>query len=212
MRRSRGRWRPTALTAVLLGLIGVLAAACGGDDYATLRGAVRAPALDVGAISLPDTAHPGVPVALQAPPDELYAVYFGYTHCPDVCPTTLSDLAVAIGDLPDALADRVTVVMVTVDPERDTDEVLGAYLGSFFDDGMALRTTDAAMLRTAADAFGVQWEIEAHEPGDMTYSVGHTAMTYIVDDTGTVRVEWPFGFDTASMTADLRLLLRKDSA
>jgi protein SCO1/2 len=124
----------------------------------------------------------------------------------------LSDLSVAIADLPPALADRVTVAMATVDPERDTDEVLTAYLGSFFADGLPLRTADAAALRTAAEAFGVQWEIEAHEPGDTAYSVGHTAMTYVVDDTGTVRVEWPFGFETDAMTADLRLLLRKDTA
>jgi len=186
------------------------AAACGGDDddEPTLAGAVRTPPLDVSEVTLPE-ATSGEPLAMRAPPGELYLVYFGYTSCPDVCPTTMNDIAVALGDLPGALADRVTVAMATVDPERDTAEVLTGYLDHFFARHLALRTADPEALASAARAFGVQWEVEEHAPGE-PYEVAHTAVTYVVDDTGTVAVEWPFGFDSEAMTADLRILLEEE--
>ncbi len=140
---------------------------------------------------------------------ELLLVYFGYTSCPDICPTTMSDITVALADLPDDQADRVSVMMVTVDPERDTETVLVDYLGHFFDDAVAARTTDPAELDAAGEAFGAQWEIAAHEPGDEYYDVAHSAITYVVDDTGTVVVEWPFGFAIESMTSDLKTLLKE---
>lgn len=206
----RFRAGATAVVAVLA-VLAVGLGACGGDEEEpSLAGAVRTPPLDVGAVSLPDASAGGAPMQLQAPAGELLLVYFGYTNCPDVCPTTMSDIRVALDDLSEGdaedLAERVTVAMVTVDPERDTDEVLTGYLGHFFEDGHALRTDDPAALQAAADAFGVQWEIEEHEPG-ATYAVGHTAITYVVDDTGTVVVEWPFGFETESMSSDLTTLL-----
>jgi protein SCO1/2 len=163
----------------------------------------------VAAVHLPDVARGGAEVAMVAPAGELYLVYFGYTSCPDICPTTMSDLRVAIEDLPDDLADRVTVGMVTVDPERDTAEVLAGYLDHFFTDSLALRTDDPAALAEAAAVFGVQWEVDDHEPG-AAYSVGHTAVTYVVDDRGTVLVEWPFGLDHDAMTSDLTTLLREE--
>jgi protein SCO1/2 len=209
--RRRSAVRRLAIGAGLLAATSFLAACGGDDDGATaLAGVVRNPPLEVAAVHLPDVRDGGAPVAMQAPAGELYLVYFGYTNCPDVCPTTLSDISVALGDLPEDLADRITVAMTTVDPERDTDAVLAGYLDHFFDDSLALRTTDAAALQEATDAFGVQWEIEAHDPGE-AYDVGHTAVTYVIDDTGQVVVEWPFGFDSRSMTSDLTTLLRKDT-
>lgn len=196
-----------ALRSLGLAVLLALLAACG-SDAPRLKGMVQTPPLEVAAVRLP-SAPSGTPVAMQAPPDELYLVYFGYTSCPDICPTTMSDLRVALDDLPDDLAARVTVAMVTVDPDRDTGEVLSGYLGHFFDRSLALRTADATELRQAADVFGVQWEVEAHEPGE-PYGVSHTAITYVVDDTGTVVVQWPFNFDTRSMTSDLRTLLREE--
>lgn len=190
-------------------LAAVTVSACGDDGGGSLAGAVRTPSLDVSAVTLPEVASGGEPLAMHAPAGELYVVYFGYTSCPDVCPTTMNDIAVALGDLPNALAERATVAMATVDPERDTDEVLTGYLDHFFDRSLALRTTDPGELEAAARAFGVQWEIEDHAPGE-AYEVAHTAVTYVVDDAGTVAVEWPFGFDSESMTSDLRILLEEE--
>ncbi len=188
-----------------------MVASCGNDGNGSraLAGAVRTPPLEVASVSLPDVGNGGEAVTMRAPPDGLYLVYFGYTSCPDVCPTTMSDISMALDDLPEALASRITVAMTTVDPERDTNEVLIEYLGHFFDHSMALRTTDPADLENATDAFGVTWEIETHSPGD-AYNVAHTAVTYVVDDTGTVVVEWPFGLGTKDMTSDLEILLDEE--
>lgn len=150
-------------------------------------------------------------MAMRAPEGEFLLVYFGYTSCPDVCPTTMADISAALVDLPPDRADRVRVAMVTVDPERDTDEVLAGYLDHFFSRGVALRTEEAAELETAAAAFGVQWQIEEHEPGE-AYDVAHTAVTYVVDDRGQVVVEWPFGFESEAMTSDLNMLLERNQA
>lgn len=194
-----------------MGLLAAVAVACGADaDKGALSGVVREPPLDVAAVQLP-AADDGRTVTMQAPPGELLVVYFGYTSCPDICPTTMSDLSIAVHDLPDALADRVTTAFVTVDPDRDTADVLGEYLGHFFADGIPLRTEAADELAAAASAFGVQYEVADHRPGDRSYEVAHTAVTYVVDDTGAVAVEWPFGFETSRMTADLRALLEKES-
>jgi len=196
-------------------LASVLLAACGSDGTdgsgtlaptTTLAGVVRTPLLEVADVSLPEVSS-GTPMAMRADAGELLVVYFGYTSCPDVCPMTMSDIRVAIEELPGELADQVTVAMATVDPERDQPDTLSRYLGHFFDRTVALRTEDPDELAAAAEAFGVQYEVEAHEPGDATYEVGHSAITYVVDDSGTVRVEWPFGFESEHMTDDLTALL-----
>lgn len=208
---SAGRHPPRYLRrslVVVSVLVLAIAAACGSEDE-TLAGAVRAPALEVGTVELP-VAGDGRPMALRADPGELLVVYFGYTACPDICPTTMNDLSVAVHELPDAMVDKVAVAFATVDPDRDTAEVLDGYVGHFFERGLGLRTEDPEQLATAAAAFGVQYEVADHQPGDTSYEVAHTAVTYVIDDTGTVRVEWPFGFATDDMTSDLHILLTEE--
>lgn len=194
-------------------MIGALAlSACGGEDGGPeLSGAVRDPRLEVGSIALPDVAHGGDEAAMTAAPGEILIVYFGYTSCPDICPTTMTDVKQAIDQLDDDEADRVQVAMATVDPDRDTDEVLTGYVDYFFEDPRALRTTDLDQLAEAATAFGVQYQVAEHEPGETNYEVAHTAVTYVVDDAGTVLVEWPFGLDKDLMASDLSILLDEES-
>jgi len=192
-------------------------AACGGTDEPAkkesgaeptaqrLLGVVRSPSLSVEHVSLVDAS--GSAVQMKAPAGELYVLYFGYTSCPDICPTTMSDLRVAIDDLSPSDAGRVTVGMTSVDPERDTPEVVREYLGHFFDRSLPLAAPDSVSLAAATDAFGVRYEVADHEPGATDYEVSHSAMTYVVDDSGTVVVEWPFGFDSVQMTKDLKTLL-----
>ena len=184
-----------------------------GDGSLSLAGVVRTPALDVSTVTLPNASDPATPVTMKADAGGLMLVYFGYTSCPDICPTTMSDMSVAMGDLSDERAERVSVAMVTVDPDRDSGEVLDAYLGHFFERTVCLRTEDPAELLDATNAFGVQFEVADHQAGDDAYEVSHTAVTYVVDDTGTVVVEWPFGFESADMTADLNAIFdRADAA
>lgn len=184
--------------------------ACGGSDDASLTGVVRQPPLSVGEVQL--VSADGGDVTMTPPAGELLVASFGYTSCPDICPTTLSDLSVAVNDLPAELADRVTVAFVTVDPERDTPDVLAGYVGAFFaDDGVGLHAVDDRALTAATKAFGVQFSVAEHQPGDAEYAVAHTAVTYVIDDTGTVVVEWPFGAATDDMASDLKTLLSRSN-
>lgn len=196
-----------SLTAALSVLV-LATAACGDDAPPSLAGVVREPALDVADVTLPSTT--GEEVTMRAGAGDLLVVYFGYTSCPDICPTTMSDISIALAELDDERAQRVAVAFATVDPDRDTTDVLEGYLDHFFERGIALRSEDPAAIAAAATAFGVQYQVADHEPGDEVYDVAHTAVTYVVDDTGTVVVEWPFGAAPDDMAHDLDLLLDKE--
>lgn len=135
---------------------------------------------------------------------KVVVVFFGYVQCPDVCPTTLAELAAVKKQL-GAAGDQVQGVFVTVDPERDTAEVLQAYMGSFGADFVALRgSTDET--RAAAKEFKVFY---AKVPGktDSSYTVDHTAGSYLFDPQGRVRVFSRYGSGEAALTADLKALL-----
>lgn len=208
--------RAVAALVALPSLV-VFGAACGdGDDAesAALQGVRRDPPLEVGDVTLPDVTESDPEFTTKARPGGLLLVYFGYTSCPDICPTTMSDIGTALERLAPNLASRVDVAMVTVDPERDTADVLDGYLEHFFEDGTrhALRTEDPAQLDTAKQAFGVRSEIEPHEPGDDDYEVAHTAVTYAVDGEGRVVVEWPFGTTADAIRSDLETLLEEADA
>lgn len=210
MERVSSGWPRRGGSLALASTLLLAVAACGGGGEAALTGVVREPPLVVGSVQLVSAY--GGEVTMTAPDAELLVAAFGYTYCPDICPTTLNDLSIAVNDLPDELADRVTVAFVTVDPERDTPDVLTGYVGAFFaDGGIGLHAADADQLAVATDAFGVQFSVADHEPGATDYAVAHTAVTYVIDDTGTVVVEWPFGSATEDMTADLKTLLHRTS-
>ena len=93
--------------------------ACGGDPPRELAGYRREPAPLVGDLSLPDLTEQGTDLSLRAEPGHLLVVYFGYTNCPDFCPTTLSDLKLAMRRMDADDAARIDVAMVTVDPVRE---------------------------------------------------------------------------------------------
>jgi protein SCO1/2 len=208
---------------VLLAVLGAVAvvSACGADEAAVdsgggggsgLRGIVRPEPLQVGDVTLPDvTEDPaGVPFTFRARPGELLIAYFGYTGCPDVCPTTLADLKVARSQLDPAEAARIDLAMVTVDPERDTPERLGPYLRSFAERYHAVRTTDFAALAAAEAAFAASSTRTTTPEGRV--EVGHTGTTYVVDEHGQVLVEWSFGTPPEDMANDLRVLLARQAA
>jgi protein SCO1/2 len=131
-------------------------------------------------------------------------VFFGYTQCPDVCPTTMAELAEvkkALG--PDGA--RLQGVFVTIDPERDTAAILKSYMASFDPSFIALRGS-LEQTQTAAKEFKVYF---AKVPGkdEGSYSMDHTAGAYIIDPTGHVRVFEPYGGGAEPMTADIKALL-----
>ena len=199
------------LVALAVGVAAALGAAWlllapAGDD---LPGMTRVPAPDVSDVRLLDHAGPAGPreVDLLPPPNGLTFVYFGYLSCPDVCPTTMADIARARREVGEAAGERTRVAFVTVDPERDGPDRLRGYLEAFFGPGqLALSAPSHEALAAAADRFGVRWEIEAHAPGE-DYDVAHTAVTYVIDDRGTVVRELPFGVPWTDFAAVMRALL-----
>ncbi|MFV0309169.1 MAG: SCO family protein [Desertimonas sp.] len=197
--RPPGRRRAAAITAI----VGALMLGGCGDDDAELIGFTRDPAPQVDIVDLPDLAG-GAPFALRAPAGGLLVAYFGYTHCPDVCPTTMADIGGALRRLPPDQAHRVEVAMVTVDPDRDLD-TLGDYVRSFVADGHALGTTDPAVLAAAAEPFGVTYHVAPGPGGDI--EVSHSTQSYVVDDAGRLVLTWTFGTSAADMAADLGQLL-----
>jgi protein SCO1 len=203
-RSTRSRRSTWTLVAVLV----LLATACAGndDEAAELEGITRPEPLRVGSLTVPEVSPDGTEddFAFRAPTGGLLYVYFGYTNCPDLCPTTLADLRAALAQIgPDAA--RVDAAFVTVDPDRDTPEVITGYLSSFVEDGHAVRITDPDLLRDVEDAFGASSTIRTGEDG--TVEVAHTSISYLVDTDGAVVVEWPFGVSPEAMAHDLRILL-----
>lgn len=202
--------RARVLAAALTGAACLALAGCGSDGGEQLNGATRTPASQVGDVTLPafeNGARRAKPAAMRADTGVLL-VYFGYTSCPDICPTSMADLGAAIEQLPQDQRRRLEVGMVTVDPKRDTGAVLNGYLGHFFPGvtTYAYRTTDPATLARAERAFGASHELgEPNAEG--AYDVSHTAQIYAVDRTGTVLVEWPFGTRPDAIAGDLQALM-----
>jgi protein SCO1/2 len=206
------------VVALVAAALVVLGAGCGDDESSSpttteedsgLSGYTREPTPSVADVELPLVGGAGT-IPAAAEPGTLRVVYFGYTSCPDVCPTTMSDLKRALADLPEQDADRVEVVMVTIDPDRDVDEKLGAYVTTFIADGQASRITDPAALESAAGAFGASYKVETAADGEI--EVSHSADLYVVDDRGDIVLQWPFGTSYEDISADLADLLAERSA
>lgn len=205
MRRRRGG-SPIRLLVIAVGM-GLVLTACGDEAPYVPAGIVRTPAPDVSDLLLPDVTN-GVDLAFQAEPGGVLIVYWGYTSCPDICPTTMVEVRKALRDLGD-LADSVDVAMITVDPNRDTPEVLTAYVQTFVTDGVAVRTEDDAALAAVAEPFGVVYSVTVQDDGWV--DVIHTGFLYAVDDEGLIRLTWPFWIESEDITADLRALLEEES-
>lgn len=195
-----------AVTALAAGTL----TSCGGsgNSLGAIQGVQRQPLLEVGAVTLPEVTEDdeGTPFAFKAAPGDLLVVYFGFTNCPDLCPTTLADLRAArrrIG----TEASVVDLAFATVDPERDTNDILRRYAASFAERYHVLRTTDAAALQSAQEAFLASSSVTKTASGEV--SVTHTATAYVVDSKGTVLVEWPFGIGAKGMEHDLRILIKQ---
>jgi len=170
----------------------------------SFSGYTRSPVRNVAAVSVPAVGGPGGD-SFSAAPGGLRLVYFGFTYCPDVCPTTLSDIRRALAELEPADRARVALDVVTIDPERDQPQVLADYVTSFVPEATSRRTQDPALLRSAADAFGADYSVRPGPDGDP--EVSHSADVFVVDDAGTVVLAWPFGTAAPEIASDLERLL-----
>jgi protein SCO1/2 len=150
------------------------------------------------------TDHKGKPRTLADFKGKVVVMFFGYTQCPDVCPTTMVEMANVIKELGPAGKD-VQVLFVTIDPERDTQQLLAQYVPAFNPTFLGLYGDAAATARTAKE-FKVYY---AKVPGatPSTYSMDHTAGSYVFDRNGKLRLFLRHGKGPAAIVPDLRQLL-----
>jgi protein SCO1 len=155
------------------------------------------------------TDHTGKPRSLADFRGKAVAIFFGYTQCPDYCPTTMSELAAAMTKLgPDAA--RVQVLFVTIDPERDTPELLSRYVPAFNPAFLGLYG-DAAATAATAKEFKVLYQKEpGATPG--SYTMDHSAGTFLFDPQGRLRVYESYGKGPDVFVHDLRELLKTPPA
>ncbi len=135
---------------------------------------------------------------------KVVVVFFGYTQCPDVCPTSMSELAEVKRSL-GADGDKLQGIFVTVDPERDTPEMLKAYMASFDPSFIALRGTPEQLVAVAKD-FKIYFKrVDGQTP--TSYTMDHSAGSYVYDTKGRLRVYHRYGAGAQSLAADVRALL-----
>lgn len=202
-RVSRGRrpWRWLGFGALfgVVALMIVIAFATAGEQRTGLQAAYAyqqpraAPALDL-------LDHRGQPFDLAAARGTPVLVYFGYTHCPDVCPATIGTLNEVIA----TFEGPVRAIFVTVDPERDTVEFMGTYIRYFSEEYTGLTGTPGE-IRAAADGYGVTYaRVDTGSAGG--YAMAHTAELYLIDAAGRLRAHYPFGVAAQDVVRDLRTL------
>ena len=150
------------------------------------------------------TDHTGKPRTLADFKGKVVLVFFGYTQCPDVCPTTMVELAGVMKEL-GPLADQVQVLFVTVDPERDTQALLSQYVPAFDKRFLGLYGDAAATAKVAKEFKVFYAKVPGKEPA--SYSMDHTAGSYVFDKNGKVRLFLRHGQGAAPIVHDLRQLL-----
>jgi protein SCO1/2 len=189
--------RALILAAVLTGAL----AACG-EQAVSFKGSDITGMSLGGDFSMPD--HTGKVRTLSDFKGKVVVLFFGYTQCPDVCPTTLSEVAAALKELGPKAKD-VQVLFVTVDPERDTPEILAQYVPAFNPSFLALRGS-AAELETAAKQLKVFYQKSPTPSGG--YTMDHTAGSFIFDKHGRIRVLISYGAGASVFAHDLAQLLK----
>lgn len=150
------------------------------------------------------TDHNGKPRTLADFKGKVVLMFFGYTQCPDVCPTTMAEMSAAMKEL-GPQADQVQVLFVTVDPERDTQQLLAEYVPAFDKRFLGLYGT-AEQTAAVGKEFKVYYaKVPGKTPG--SYSMDHTAASYVFDKQGKIRLLVRAGQGPAPIVHDLKLLL-----
>jgi protein SCO1/2 len=150
------------------------------------------------------TDHTGKPRTLADFKGKVVAVFFGFTRCPDVCPTTLAEMKLVKERL-GPQGDKLQVLFVTIDPERDTPELLAKYVPAFDPSFLGLYGNDEATAKTAKE-FKVFYQKAPGSSPD-NYSMDHTAATFIYDPQGRLRLFAKHGMGADALAQDIKLLL-----
>lgn len=190
------------LRPLLLLLTVLLLAGCGGPHQFT--GSVINPPKPLTDFTLPDQN--GQPFQLSAQRDDLVLLYFGYTQCPDYCPTTLGawkQVKQMLGDN----ADSVRFVLVSVDPERDTEPVLKSYVERFDPSFIGLRPT-LEQVGSFSGEYGFGVEVVQTAAGEHQHDpTRHGTYSYLVDQTGQLRLLFPYDTDPRRIADDIKAVL-----
>jgi protein SCO1/2 len=149
----------------------------------------------------------GQPFRLRDHRGKVVLIFYGYTNCPDVCPLTLSDFKLIKADLGEQ-ADQVSFMFVTVDPERDAQERLPAYLANFDPTFVGL-TGSFSELESVWKAYGV-YQAKSETGSAAGYLVDHTARTYAIDKQGNLRLTYPFEMERQAILEDVRHLVQEE--
>ena len=181
--------------------LAVLLAACGAPSF---RGSVLETPMAVPDFTLVD--QDGQPFRLSDQQGKVLLLFFGYTSCPDVCPTTLATWR-KVHEALGADADQVRFVFVTVDPERDTAERLGLHVQAFNPDFVGLTGSPEA-LDAVYQVFDVYYEKDTSSGSALGYLISHTATTFVLDKEGTWRLRETYGTEVNDLVHDIRQLLK----
>lgn len=147
----------------------------------------------------------GKPLSLSQLRGKPVLLYFGYTFCPDVCPTTLAEFIRVKKDLA-SRADQLAVLMVSVDPERDTPAVLERYMKAF-DPSFIGMTSDEATLRRIGGEYGLFYQRQAVSGSSAAYLMNHSAASYLIDPQGQLRMIYSYGTPHTVIAPDVERLL-----
>jgi protein SCO1 len=189
--------------ASMLALMAVLLIGCTGKDDYEFRGGELLPLSSAPAFQLTDQY--GRPWSMEDQAGKVVLLYFGYTTCPDACPTTLSDW-IEVKRLLGDQAENVEFVMITVDPERDTVEKLNQYM-AFFDSEFLGLTGDPQTLTNINMSYGIMAVREEFPDSATGYLMNHTTSFWVVDTEGTLRLTFAHGTDPEIVAEDVKHLL-----
>lgn len=192
-------------TTLGTGAVGWLAG-CSREERVSFQGVDVTGAEYARDFSLPDAN--GQQRTLKDFAGKVVVIFFGYTQCPDVCPTTLQELA-EVKQVLGADGERLQAIFVSLDPERDTPEMLKAYMGNFDPSFVALRGTPEQTAAIAKDFKIFYKKVEGQTP--QTYTLDHSAGSYMYDPAGRLRVYERYGSGPQVVVSDVRTLLAEKS-
>jgi len=197
------RWALLILAILLAGC----SAAASQPQASDLRGAVFDPPRELTDFSLMSTS--GEPFTLSEHRGQVILLYFGYRSCPDFCPTTFAELRRVYLELGEP-ANRVKIVFITIDPERDDLESLALYTHAFHEDFIGLRAEGEA-LEQVKGQFGIVAERRQLADSALSYVIDHTASVFLIGPDGRLQVQYLYGTGYQDIVHDVRLILQASS-
>jgi len=196
----RGRLLTVIVAAFLIGALGSAALVLGGQGPMV---ETTGKALIGGRFTLVDQT--GRTVTDQDFRGRYMLVFFGFTHCPDVCPAELQVMSASLDEL-GPKADEIVPIFITLDPERDTQEAMGAFVKNFGSRFVGLTGSPEA-IAAAADAYRVAYAKIYEDTRKPDYSIDHSGLVYLMGKDGEYITQFPYGTPAAKMTETLRRYL-----